>query len=441
MKTIKIAIVAAVMCATALTANAQKWGSNPEDSAKCVLNTSLYQESYKMKDYAGAYEPWREVVKNCPKSSKNLYIRGTTILKQMMSKAKTKEERNAYIDELMALYDTRIANFGEAGEVLFKKAYDMELLKGKDAVQQYYPIYAEAIKASNGKQDADYVYKFFEATINYVVKGYGDSSLVVDNYDIASDMLDAELTAKLDDSVEAAKIRVQIANVEAAFSPFASCDQLVKIYAKKFAAESENVDLLKKITNIMRKKGCTNEQLFFDATEKLYSLEPSPNTAFMMGQMCYSKEKYGEAVKYLKDAVEGIKESKDLYKAYILLGAAYAGQSSYSAARSSYYKAAELEPTKGEPYLQIAQLYARGSRSVDDGMGGRSAYWAAVDKAVRAKNVDSSPENIEAANKLIGTYSSYYPKQNDAFMLDLIDGHSYVVPGWIGESTTVRTRK
>ena len=285
------------------------------------------------------------------------------------------------------------------------------------------------------------VYKFFEATINYVVKGYGDSSLVVDNYDIASDMLDAELTAKLDDSVEAAKIRVQIANVEAAFSPFASCDQLVKIYAKKFAAESENVDLLKKITNIMRKKGCTTEQLFFDATEKLYSLEPSPNTAFMMGQMCYSKEKYGEAVKYLKDAVEGIKESKDLYKAYILLGAAYAGQSSYSAARSSYYKAAELEPTKGEPYLQIAQLYARGSRSVDDGMGGRSAYWAAVDKAVRAKNVDSSPENIEAANKLIGTYSSYYPKQNDAFMLDLIDGHSYVVPGWIGESTTVRTRK
>ena len=441
MKTIKIAIVAAVMCATALTANAQKWGSNPEDSAKCVLNTSLYQESYKMKDYAGAYEPWREVVKNCPKSSKNLYIRGTTILKQMMSKAKTKEERNAYIDELMALYDTRIANFGEAGEVLFKKAYDMELLKGKDAVQQYYPIYAEAIKASNGKQDADYVYKFFEATINYVVKGYGDSSLVVDNYDIASDMLDAELTAKLDDSVEAAKIRVQIANVEAAFSPFASCDQLVKIYAKKFAAESENVDLLKKITNIMRKKGCTTEQLFFDATEKLYSLEPSPNTAFMMCQMCYSKEKYGEAVKYLKDAVEGIKESKDLYKAYILLGAAYAGQSSYSAARSSYYKAAELEPTKGEPYLQIAQLYARGSRSVDDGMGGRSAYWAAVDKAVRAKNVDSSPENIEAANKLIGTYSSYYPKQNDAFMLDLIDGHSYVVPGWIGESTTVRTRK
>ena len=37
-------------------------------------------------------------------------------------------------------------------------------------------------------------------------------------------------------------------------------------------------------------------------------------------------------------------------------------------------------------------------------------------------------------------YSAAFPKKNDAFMLDLIDGHSYVVPGWIGKSTIIRTR-
>lgn len=441
MKKLKILVLSAVLIASALNANAQKWGSTPEDSAQCVLNTSLYAESYKIKDYVGAYEPWKKVVATCPKSSKNLYIRGVNIMKEKIDKAKTPQEREAYITELMALYDTRIANFGEAPEVMPKKAYNLEQLLGKAGVQRYYPLYADAVRVGGDQVDGVYIYKFFEATINYVIAGFGDSSLVIDNYDIASDLLDKELSAKLSDSVEAAKIHEYITNIEAAFSPFASCEQLVKIYTKKFNADPNNIDLLKKITNIMRKKDCLDEDLFFRATEKLYAMEPSPSTAYLMGQMCYGKKKYGEAIKYLNDAAEGITEAKDLYHLYLFLGAAHAAQGSYSAARSAYYKAAEKDPNSGDPYLQIAQLYANTAGSIDDGMGGRSAYWAAYDKAARARNVDNSSENVASANRLMGNYASRFPKQNDAFMLDLIDGSSYHVGGWIGESTTVRTRK
>ncbi len=80
------------------------------------------------------------------------------------------------------------------------------------------------------------------------------------------------------------------------------------------------------------------------------------------------------------------------------------------------------------------------SRSIDDGMGGRSAYWAAVDEARHAKQVEPTQEITGMADKLIGIYAGYFPKKNDAFMLDLIDGHSYVIPGWIGKSTIIRTR-
>ena len=156
--------------------------------------------------------------------------------------------------------------------------------------------------------------------------------------------------------------------------------------------------------------------------------------------MSITKNKYSAAIDYLQDAVKGLEENKDLYKANILLGVAHASVNSYSAARTAFYRAAEIDPTKGEPYLQISQLYAKGARSIDDNMGGRSAYWAAVDKAVRAKNIDSSPENVEMANRLISSYSANYPKQADAFMAGLENGSSYYVGGWIGESTTVRTR-
>lgn len=438
MTKLKILTATIVLMAATLPANAQKWGSNPEDSVDCLANTSVYTDLYKNKDYAGAYTAWRQVVNKCPSSSKNLYIRGVTILKVKYNAAKTEADKNAIVKELMALYDTRIKYFGEAGDNLGRKALDLEQLKGKKAVAEYYPIYAEAIRQGGEQLDAAFVYKFFDATLTYVQAGQGDASLVIDAYDQVSDLLEKD---EINNPDKAQEIDGYMASVEAGFSPYATCEQLVSIYTKKFDANPDDVELMKKITNIMRKKNCTDEPLFFKASEKLHALDPSPNTAFLMAQMCYNKKRFGDAAKYCNEAISGMTDAGDKYRAYILLGMSYDGQNSYSAARNAYRNAADIQPNNGEPYLMIAQLYGSNARSVDDGMGGSSAYWAAVDKCIKAKNVDGSAKTVEAANKLISIYSAHYPKQDKAFMLDLIDGHGFTVPGWIGEGTTVRTRK
>ena len=446
MKNVKIMIVAVLMTVMAFGAKAQKWGATPEDSVRNLTNYSLYVESYKQKNYIDAYTPWKALIHDLPNRHKNDYIQGATILKHNINAAKTVGKRDSLINELLALYDQRTQYFGEKASNLARKAYDLEMFKKKKALKEYYGYYAEAIAEDGASLDGSYVYKYFDATVDYVLAGFGDSTLVVDNYDIASDLLDAELKAELQKEQAGKRNRVAdfrkyIANVEASFSPFASCDQLVKIYSKKFKENPNDTNMLRKITNIMMKKGCTDQSLFFEATEKLYALDPSPITAMRMGQMCVSKEKWAEAIKYLNEAAKSMEEDKDQYKANILLGLAYGGQGSYSAARNAFYAAAKIDPTTGEPYLQIAQLYARGAHAVPDGMNGHSAYWAAVDKAVRAKNVDQSESTVEAANKLISLYSAYFPKQDKAFELDIIDGSSYTVPGWIGETTSVRTRK
>lgn len=446
MKNVKIMIMAVLMTVTAFGVRAQKWGATPEDSVRNITNYSLYTESYKQKNYIDAYTPWKALIHDLPDRHKNDYIQGANILKHNINAAKTPAKRDSLISELMSLYDQRSKYFGEKATNLARKAYDLEMYKKKAALKEYYGYYSAAIAEDPMSLDGSYVYKYFDATVDYVLAGYGDSTLVVDNYDIASDLLDAELKREIEKEQAGKKnkaedFRKYISNVEAAFSPFASCEQLVKIYSSKFEKNPEDIDLLKKMTNILMKKGCTEEPLFFEATEKLYSLEPSPVTAMRMGQMCISNEKWSDAVRYLSDAAKEMTEEKDQYKAHILLGLAYGGQGSYTAARNSFYEAARIDPTTGEPYLQIAQLYARGSHSVPDGMHGQSAYWAAVDKAVRARNIDQSEANVEAANKIISLFSSYFPKKDKAFELDLIDGASYTVPGWIGETTTVRTRR
>ena len=440
MKKLKIVIIAAAALSMSLAANAQsKWGDTPDDSIACISNVSLYQEFYKQKSYTDCYEPWRQILKHCPRYSKAVYQRGEVIMKSMINSAQNTEERDAYIDELMRMFDQRIQYFGEEAVVLAKKAQTLSTLRPKD-VKNVYEIYESAIKAGADQLDENYVTLFFKATVDYVQAGLAEPSLVIDNYDIASELLDNIRDTIVDDSAKIAKISGYINNVEAVFSPYASCDQLINIYQKKFEADPKNPDLLKKITNIMMKKGCTENQLFFSATENLYEIEPSPSTAMRMGSMCYSKKKYADAISYTQDAVKNLTDKKDLYKAYLIMGLSYSGMGSYSAARTALLKAAETDRTKGEPYINLAMVYANSYRTIDDGMGGRSAYWAAVDELRHAKQVEPTDNIIAIADKLIGSYSAAFPKKNVAFMLDLIDGHSYVVPGWIGKSTIIRTR-
>jgi hypothetical protein len=452
MKTLRTLTIGTLMAAAALPAMAQmeKWGCNEEALANpqpMMEAVSLYQENVKQykasKDQRylqEAYPQWKTIVANCPKQSKNLYINGANILKVMIANAKSAEEKAAYIEELMAMYDTRIAKYGEAAKYTAKKANELEEILKEDGLQQYYALYSEAVKIGGDDLEAAYLVKYMEATINYVRAGYAEPTLVVDNYDIASDLLEDELQKNAADSVKAATIRGYIAGVEAAFSPYATCDQLVEIYSKKFEADPENVELLKKITGIMMRKRCTEQDLFFRATENLYRLEPSPATAMRMGQMCISKKQYHDAVKYLNDAIQGV-SGKDKYNAYLFLGYAHTGAKNWSAARTAYNNAAAADATKGEPYMRIALLYASTvSSASEDNVGGKSAYWAAVDKLQRSKSVEPTEENIEACNSLISSYASHFPSKTDAFMAGLENGKAYRVPGWIGETTIIRTR-
>ena len=423
-----------------INAKAQKYGATPEDSVKCVENLAMYREFVKADDHLSAYGPWKEVINTCPRSSENAYIHGVTILKKMIAQKEiTQARRDSLIEELFALYDQRIQYFGNEGTNKARKAVDMAFYR-KNAVETYYPIFAEAIAAGQEKIPASHIVKYFEATIAYVnVAKKADVDLIVDNYNTASTLLEKQL-AETPDNAE--KIKGAMASVEALFAPYATCEKLDEIFTKKFEATPEDTNLLRKICSLLESKRCMDSKLYFDATEQLHKLAPSAQTAYLMGNLCFTKKQYSKAAEYFQEAAEGITETKEKYKAYINLANAYSAAGSYTASRNAAYKAASLDPTSGEPYLIIAALYAKsaGHCCGDTPVLKRVAYWAAVDKAVKARSIDNDPDVQARANKLIGTYSAYFPKKADAFMENIIDGNSFYVGGWIGETTTVRTR-
>jgi hypothetical protein len=67
----------------------------------------------------------------------------------------------------------------------------------------------------------------------------------------------------------------------------------------------------------------------------------------------------------------------------------------------------------------------------------KTVYWAAVDKFVKAKQVDPTVE--ATANEYISSYSKYYPTKEERFDLpNEFSGSSFYVGGWIGENTSIR---
>jgi tetratricopeptide (TPR) repeat protein len=267
-----------------------------------------------------------------------------------------------------------------------------------------------------------------------------DKSAIVDGYDQISEIIDHNLKLNQDNPKKLANWENIKANIESTFEPFATCPDLIGIYEKKYADKPDDIELLTKITNVLERKKCTDSELFFNATEKLHKLQPSAQSAYLMGSLNLEKNNISKAAEYMQEAANLFEDNTDKIRALNLLANINFNQRNYSQARANAQKILQLDPNYGKAYILIGDLYAASSSMcTEDDMGGKTVFWAAVDKYVKARNVDPSVE-AEANNK-IGQYSKHFPPASDLFFRDLNEGGSYTVGCWINETTTIRAAK
>ena len=227
-------------------------------------------------------------------------------------------------------------------------------------------------------------------------------------------------------------------NLDNLFQPFASCEDLLKVFGAKMAETPDDVTLLKRITTILDKKDCTDSKLFLDAAVRLNELEPSPEASYSLGVKFFKDKKWSDAATFFDQATKTENNDRK-YRAYRNLGMCYQNMGSLSRARDIFRRAAQVDPTNGEPYLLIAMLYASSASQFSGDIESKAVYWAAVDKCLKAKSLD--PSIAERANSLIRSYSAAFPSMETIFFNDYNEGQSYNVGGWIGESTTIRAKK
>lgn len=416
------------------------------DSLTCIMNISLYREFFKQwkaSDYKSetvndVIEPWRWVFLNCPKGTQNTYIDGVKIVSYLIDNSKDPALKNKYIDTLMMVYDQRIQYFGKEGYVLGRKGVDLFTYRPQD-IEQIYKDLKKSVELEGDNSAAPVLVWYMNAAVNMAKEGKADSVVIFETYDIAMNIIDHNITKNETIPEEKKNWEIIQGNIELILEPFATCPDLIKIYRKKFAEAPDDVELLKKINNILDEKKCQNDPLYFETTKRLYELEPSPASAYMIGKMLLNEEKYTEAIEYLKEA-EKMGDTAALQKSYKYIAQAYRALNNFPSSRTYALKSAALNTHDGDPYLMIGDMYAESAKDCgSNDLTSRVAYWVAVDKYYKAKQVD--PALADEADKRISAYSAYFPTASTIFFYALKEGDIYKVECWINEETKIRAAK
>lgn len=426
------------------------------DSVNCIINISLYREfqkQWKASDYESpvikdVIGPWRWVFKNCPLASENTYIDGVKIMQYRIEKEKDPAIKTKLIDSLMMVYDQRIEYFPnhfktgmpQIGTVLGRKGVDL-ITYDQERFEDAYNILKKSVELDGDESDGTVLIYYFRTVIKMARKSKVDSAIIVDVYDQVIDILDHNITklTAAGDTKWVENYKNFKGNIDATFEPFASCPDLVRIYANKLKKNPQDVDLLKKVTSLLDRRSCQDDPLYLKSSMQLHKLEPSPESAYNIGRLLLREEKYSEAIGYFDEATKSADIDKQ-HNSYKYLAETLRAVKNYPRSRQMALKAIELKPDDGGPYITIGDVYAASAKDCgSNDLTSRVAYWAAVDKYQQARRVDESQADV--ANKRIATYSVYFPSLETIFFHGLEEGASYSIDCWFKEETTVRASK
>ncbi len=432
------ALFIVALCAAPATMVAQ------EVTEECLVNISLFNESAKNKQYADAVAPWNAAYEACPSANRAIYTRGADILGWQISQAQTEEERNALKNKLMEMYDNRIKYFGDDSK--YPTPYILGL-KGLDYCQYFtedilklpaYDWLKQSIEGMNNRSQLTVLSKFAELSNNLYKADpakYGEQYIT--DYQMVSDLLAMIASNPSNRNAQTAQKQKDYIDNVFAVSGAANCDKLDELYTATVQANLQNLEMLEKIMKLYGSVGCTDSEVYFACAENAHKLQPTAESAAGCAAMSAKKGDYRAAIAYYNEAFELSEDAQDRAD-YLYNNAVYSFDKlkEFSTARQYARRSLEIIPDQGRCYLLIGLMYA-GSKPYDNEVLNKTVFWAACDKFRRAKTVD--PSVAEEADKLIATYSKYFPTTEEIFFQpELGAGQSFTVGGWIGETTTCR---
>ena len=435
----RILLAAAAIMMSTLVFGQGRYGA---DSAECIKYLSFYQQYVKQNNLEDAAPNWRKAIKFCPPTaSQNMLLDGMKIMRKEINQFRNNPIRKKeLVDTLMMLHQMRIDTYPNyATTAKTNKAVDMMNYAEPGTEMDVYNALGEALDAAKAKSNTTVAVRYLDYAIQLYKAGRLMDSDVFSAFEKSVETLELVKAAKPSKMVDDA-----IADVESLFagSGVASCENLVTVFQPRYEASPEDETVLSNIVTLFSSTGCTQEDLFLQAVEGLYKVDPSSNSAHLLFQLYSSFPDGGDqAVKYMNEAIafEDSDAEKDAEYYFELATYLFSKLDRKADAAAAAKKAAESATWQARAYFLLGTIWST-VKCDGNPIESRAQFWVATDYMLKAKNTDATMAG--EVDKQIATYRQYYPLQSDAFMYDIVDGDRFQVNcNGMNETTTVRTQK
>ena len=430
--------------------------AEPVITEECVMNVSLFHEAVKNKMYADAYEPWWEVYSTCPNANKSIYTDGAKIVEALFQATSDPAEKERLANLAVQMQDKRIRFFGNDPKypkeyILGEKGLAYIDFFGDAKLNEARECLRKSVEGMGSKSKVMVLVKLVDVSYAiYKQDPNGKAEQLISDYELASNALGEQATDASNKNAEIAGKQKDYVDNIFAISGAADCSKLDEIYEAAVRDNLNNLDMLQKIAKLYKRVRCTESDVYFAACEAAHKLQPTQESAAGCASMSAKKGDYEQAIAYYDQAIKLAMVDDELEDVadyqYNAAFYCYNNLRKYPEARkyalASIATLNSLGQNKGQGrcYIIIGMCYASTQLFANDNKGrilNKTVYWAAVDKFVKAKQVDPSVE--AQASEFISSYSKYYPTKEERFDLpNEFSGSTYFVGGWIGETTTIR---
>ena len=429
---------------------------DPVITEECVMNVSLFHESVKNKQYAEAYEPWWEVYTTCPNANKSIYSDGAKIVEAMYQAATDPAEKERLAKLAIEMNDKRIRFFGN--DPKYPKAYilgekglayldfygDSKLNEARECLRQSIEGMGANSKILVLVKLVDVSYALYKESPDTRAEQF------IADYELASNFLGEQASNTNNKNAEIAGKQKDYVDNIFAVSGAADCSKLDAIYEAAVRDNISNLDMLNKIAKLYRRVRCTESDVYFSACEAAHKLQPTQESAAGCASMSAKKGDYVQAIAYydqaiklalVEDAMEDVADYQYNVAFYYFNNLKkYPEARDYARASIATLQGLGMNKGQGRCYIIIGMCYASSQLHPNDPKGrilNKTVYWAAVDKFIKAKQVDPSVE--AQASEFIHTYSKYFPTKEERFDLPKdFKGTTFFVGGWVNVTTRIR---
>ncbi len=444
------------------------WVGTPHEDEASDAH-SVYRQMLKSEDYAGAETHWKKAYELAPAADGKRdyhFMDGAKIYIHKFKNEADAAQKEAHKEMIYKLYSQAIEAYenrdikpskcgdddacyeAKIGSVLAKKGYAM-FYHINAPYSENLAVYDQALE----KIGNDIEYTFFDPVAAMVVyqfqKGKLDKEQTLGYFQKMEEIAKYNLdnNAKLGDYYDQAW-----KSAKSKFGPIETelfdCDYFKPSYMKMYQDDPNDMDQLKNIIGLLKKRNCDPSDPFLMDLEskwKTYAAQTNAalqaefeaNNPAVMAKKKYDAGDFAGAIAKYNEAINA--ETDPSKKAGYLFSRAsieFRKLKEYSKARATAREAAKLRANWGRPFMLIGDMYATSARNCGNAWNQRLAILAAIDKYNYAKSID--PEVASEAATKVSKYRGSMPSQEDGFMQGIKKGDSVKVGCWIGETVKVR---